>query len=156
MIKVNAIKEFRITKITTCQFVIIGILVIIFVQILLADLAYLFKEALGQIEGVQIFAFTYPLLAFEHFKANHPNYMVVISDYRMPTMTGMELLSKIKEVNPAVTSIMISSFEIQDELFNECNCVDKFLQKPVLIVDLINEIRKLLNTIQIPNTNRIS
>ena len=121
-----------------------------------ADLAYLFKDALSQIDGVQVFAFTDPSLALEHFKANHQNYMVVISDYRMPTMTGMELLSKIKDVNPAVTRIMMSAFEIQDELFNECNCVDKFLQKPVLIVDLINEIRMLLNTIQIPNTNRIS
>jgi DNA-binding NtrC family response regulator len=120
-----------------------------------ADLAYLFKDALSQIDDVQVFAFTDPSLALEHFKANHQNYMVIISDYRMPTMTGMELLSKIKDVNPAVTRIMMSAFEIQDELFNECNCVDKFLQKPVLIVDLINEIRMLL-TIQIPNTNRIS
>ena len=110
------------------------------------DLAYLFKEALSQIDGVQVFAFTDPSLALEHFKANHPNYMVVISDYRMPTMTGMELLSKIKDVNPAVTRIMMSAFEIQDELFNECNCVDKFLQKPVLIVDLINEVRTLITT----------
>ena len=55
-----------------------------------ADLAYLFREALSQIDGVQVFAFTDPSLALEHFKANHPNYMVVISDYRMPTMTGME------------------------------------------------------------------
>ena len=109
------------------------------------DLAYLFKEALSQIDGVQVFAFTDPSLALEHFKANHPNYMVVISDYRMPTMTGMELLSKIKDVNPAVTRIMMSAFEIQDELFNECNCVDKFLQKPVLIVDLIKEVRMLTN-----------
>jgi DNA-binding NtrC family response regulator len=120
-----------------------------------ADLAYLFKDALSQIDDVQVFAFTDPSLALEHFKANHQNYMVIISDYRMPTMTGMELLSKIKDVNPAVTRIMMSAFEIQDELFNECNCVDKFLQKPVLIVDLINEIRMLL-TIQIPNTNCIS
>jgi DNA-binding NtrC family response regulator len=120
-----------------------------------ADLAYLFKDALSQIDDVQVFAFTDPSLALEHFKANHQNYMVIISDYRMPTMTGMELLSKIKDVNPAVTRIMMSAFEIQDELFDECNCVDKFLQKPVLIVDLINEIRMLL-TIQIPNTNRIS
>jgi DNA-binding NtrC family response regulator len=120
------------------------------------DLACLFKETLSQIDGVQVFTFTDPLLALEHFKANHQNYMVVVSDYRMPIMTGMELLSKIKDVNPAVTRMMMSAFEIQDELFREYKCVDKFLQKPILMVDLINEVRTLLNTIQIPNTNRIS
>ena len=109
------------------------------------DLAYLFKEALSQISGAEVFAFTDPSLALEHFKANHQNYMVIISDYRMPSMTGMELLSKIKEVNPAVTRIMMSAFEIQDELFQEYKCVDKFLQKPVLIVDLIKEVRMLTN-----------
>ena len=62
----------------------------------------------------------------------------------MPTMTGMELLSKIKDVNPAVTRIMMSAFEIQDELFQEYKCVDKFLQKPVLMTDLINEVRTLI------------
>ena len=120
-----------------------------------ADLAYLFKEALSQIDGVQAFAFTDPSLALEHFKANHPNYMVVISDYRMPTMTGMELLSKIKDVNPATTRILMSAFEVTDELFEECNCVDKFLQKPILMTDLIKEVLMFVNTMQIPNRNRI-
>ena len=115
------------------------------------DLAYLFKEALSQIDGVQTFAFTDPLLALEHFKANHQNYMVIISDYRMPTMTGMELLSKIKDVNPAVTRIMMSAFEIQDELFQEYKCVDKFLQKPVLMTDLINEVCTLITA---PNSKQ--
>ena len=96
--------------------------------------------------AVQVFAFTDPLLALEHFKANHTNYIVIVSDYRMPIMNGMELLSKIKDVNPAVTRIMMSAFEIQDELFQEYKCVDKFLQKPVLIVDLINEVRTLITT----------
>jgi two-component system, cell cycle response regulator CpdR len=121
-----------------------------------ADLAYLFREALIQIDGVEVFAFTDPLLALEHFKANHQNYRVVISDYRMPTMTGMELLSKIKDVSPATTRIIMSAFEIQDEQFEEYKCVDKFLQKPVLITDLINEVRMLVNKIQIPHTNRLS
>jgi DNA-binding NtrC family response regulator len=121
-----------------------------------ADLTYLFKDALNQIDGVEVFAFTDPLLALEHFQTNHQNYRVVISDYRMPAMTGMELLSKIKDVNPAVTRIMMSAFEIQDELFQEYKCVDKFLQKPILMIDMIKEVRIILNTMQIPNTNRIS
>jgi len=119
------------------------------------DLAYLFKEALSQIDSVQVFAFTDPLLALEHFQANHQNYSVIISDYRMPTMTGMELLSKIKDVNPAVTRIMMSAFEIQDELFQEYDCVDKFLQKPILMTDLINEVRMIVSKVQILDTNRI-
>jgi DNA-binding NtrC family response regulator len=120
------------------------------------DLACLFKEALSQIDGAEVFAFTDPSLALEHFQTNHQNYMVIISDYRMPSMTGIELLSKIKDINPAVTRIMMSAFEIQDELFQECNCVDKFLQKPVLMTDLINEVRMLSNPMVIPDINRIS
>ena len=54
-------------------------------------------------------------LLWNILKANHHNYRVVISDYRMPTMTGMELLSKIKDVSPAGTRILMSAFEVTDE-----------------------------------------
>jgi YesN/AraC family two-component response regulator len=49
----------------------------------------------------------------------------------MPGMTGIELFNKMKAINPAVTRIMISAFENQDESFNDGKCVDQFLQKPV-------------------------
>ena len=106
------------------------------------DLACLFKEALSQIDGAEVFAFTDPLLALEHFQTNHQNYMIIISDYRIRSMTGMELLSKIKDVNPAVTRIIMSAFEIQDEL-KDSSCVDHFLQKPISMTDLINEVQTL-------------
>jgi hypothetical protein len=37
----------------------------------------------------------------------------------------------------------MSAFEIQNELFKGCDYVDTFLQKPVLINDLITDIRML-------------
>lgn len=120
------------------------------------DLVYLFREALSQIDGIEVFAFSDPSLALEHFQINHQNYRVVISDYRMAGMTGLELLDKMKEINPAVTRILISAFEIQDNLFKEFNCVDRFLQKPVSMITLIEEVETLVNRMQIPNTNRIS
>jgi response regulator RpfG family c-di-GMP phosphodiesterase len=117
------------------------------------DLAYLFKDALSQINGVMVFNFSDPCLALEHFQSNHQNYGVVITDYRMPGMTGTEVLEKIKAINPAVTRILMSAFEVNDELFQECNCVDKFLQKPISMVKLIDEVEMLVNTVRVPNRN---
>jgi two-component system response regulator GlrR len=108
------------------------------------DLAYLFKDALSQIDGIQVFVFSDPNLALEHFQINLQHYRLVITDHRMPGMAGIELLEKIKAINPAVTRILMSSFEIQDEQFQKRNCVDKFLQKPILMSNLINEVRMLI------------
>jgi DNA-binding NtrC family response regulator len=117
------------------------------------DLAYLFKDALSQINGVMVFNFSDPCLALEHFQSNHQNYGVVITDYRMPGLNGTEVLEKMKAINPAVTRILMSAFEVNDELFQECNCVDKFLQKPISMVKLIDEVEMLVNTVRIPNRN---
>lgn len=115
-----------------------------------ADLAYLFKDALSQIDGVMVFNFNDPSLALEHFQSNHKNYSVVITDYRMPGMTGIELLEKMKAIYPAVTRLLISAFEVNDELFQDCKCVDKFLQKPISMVKLIDEVEMLVNAMRVP------
>ena len=117
------------------------------------DLVYLFKDALSQIDGVKVFAFTDASLALEHFQSNHRNYSVVITDYRMPGMTGVEVLEKVKTINPAVTRILMSAFEVNDKLFQECNCVDKFLQKPISMVRLIDEVEMLVNAMRVPHRN---
>ncbi len=83
------------------------------------DLVYLFKDALSQIEGVEVFGFCDPNLALEHFQIDHQNYKVIISDYRMPGMTGIQLFEKMKEIDSTVTRMLISAFEIQDKVFQD-------------------------------------
>lgn len=105
-------------------------------------MAYLFKDALTQIESVEAIAFTNPLIALEHFRLNHKAYAAVISDYRMPGMNGDDLLNKIKQINPSVVRIMVSAFDVDDRVFKDCECIDKYLQKPVRMVDLVHEVQR--------------
>ena len=114
-----------------------------------ADLVYLFKDALNVIKGVDVLAFTDPNSALEHFQTNHMNYRCVVSDFRMPAMNGAELLDKMKQINPEVKRILISAFEIEDEIFKNYHCIDKFLQKPILMTDLISEVQNIVSSVKI-------
>jgi response regulator RpfG family c-di-GMP phosphodiesterase len=109
-----------------------------------SDIAYLFKDALDNIPGVKAFAFSDPNLALEHFRYNQKKYKCIVSDYRMPSMNGIELLEKVRELDSTVTRVLISAFDVRDEVFNRCQCVDLFLQKPIRINELVEKVQKYL------------
>jgi DNA-binding NtrC family response regulator len=78
--------------------------------------ATFFHEALRQnIDGVSIFSFIDPINAFEHFTENKDNYALVISDLRMPGLNGLELLKKVKTLNPNVRTILMSAYNFEEE-----------------------------------------
>jgi CheY-like chemotaxis protein len=56
------------------------------------DLATLVEQILQKDGFKNVFAFTDPLLALEHFRINHKDYSLIISDIRMPTMNGFEFV----------------------------------------------------------------
>ncbi len=65
----------------------------------------------------------------------------------MPGMSGIQLARKVKEINPNVKVILMTSFEIRDNEFSKVfpsTHVDGFVQKPVGIKNLTN---KILDTI---------
>ena len=69
-------------------------------------IAQLFHQALSEnIDGISVFSFNDPIMAFEHFTENKENYALVISDLRMPGLNGLELLKKVKDSNPKVRTI---------------------------------------------------
>jgi DNA-binding NtrC family response regulator len=113
-----------------------------------SDIVNLFRDALNKIDGLSVFTFTDPMKALEHFKINKGAYALIISDLRMPGINGTDLVHKIKKENPLVRTLLMTAFEVDDNVFEEYvknNIIDGFLQKPVKLRDLRSEVLKQLN-----------
>jgi DNA-binding NtrC family response regulator len=61
------------------------------------DITELFRDAIcDSIDGISVVTFNDPIIALEHFADNKQYYALVISDLRMPSINGLELLKRIK------------------------------------------------------------
>ena len=101
-------------------------------------------------------AFTHPEEALQSFKSNAESYSLLLSDMRMPALSGIQLARKVKEINPNVKVVLMTAFEIRDEEFSKVfpsSRVDGFLQKPITIRDLINKILSLIGESESRRTN---
>jgi YesN/AraC family two-component response regulator len=68
---------------------------------------------------------------------------LVLSDIRMPGMSGIRLARKVKEINPNVKVVLMTSFEKNNNEFSKVfpsTQVDGLVQKPVGIKTLTNKI----------------
>lgn len=122
------------------------------------DITVLFRDALQRIKGISIFAFTNPLMALEHFTINKEQYVLVISDLRMPSLNGLELVKKIKDLNPLSRTILMTAFEIDDKLFQEYSkkeIINAFLQKPIRLDDLFVVVNNQLHTYELQKNSRV-
>jgi DNA-binding NtrC family response regulator len=115
------------------------------------DITELFQDALcSNIDGISVVSFNDPTLALEHYNQNKKNYALIISDMRMPTMTGLELLKNVKELNPNVRTMLVSAFNMQDnpdfQKYLKDGVIDTFLEKPLTINRLCQTVRDEVET----------
>jgi DNA-binding NtrC family response regulator len=113
------------------------------------DITNLFHDALRRtIYGVSVVSFNDSVLALKHFRKNKKNYRLVIADWRMPNLNGLELLKKVKKLNPNIRTILISAYEVENEplfqRFMKEGIIDKFIQKPMTMNYLCNEVKNQL------------
>jgi DNA-binding NtrC family response regulator len=111
-----------------------------------------FQKALRTIAGITIFTFTDPILALEHFQVKGYTYVLVISDFKMPGLNGMEFLKKIRDSNRFVRTILMTAFTIEDNLFREYTkkkIINGFLQKPIALHDLLIEVNTQLESYEL-------
>jgi DNA-binding NtrC family response regulator len=110
------------------------------------DIVQVLKMGLLQ-NGFSVEAFTNPQEALQSFKSDAESYCLVLSDIRMPGISGIQLSKKIKEVNPNVKVVLMTAFEIRDNEFSKVfpsTQVDGFVQKPIGIKDLTDKILRLI------------
>ncbi|HEY6756178.1 MAG TPA: response regulator [Nitrososphaera sp.] len=105
------------------------------------DIVLIFKQALSR-RGYTVFGFTDPLLALEHFKVNSADYGLVITDVRMPRMSGFELAANVKAIKPDAKVVLMSAFEVSDLEFSMPRVkINDFLRKPVDVKTLVRRVK---------------
>jgi len=116
------------------------------------DILDLFTAYLSS-NGFNTISFQNPKAAFNYFYQNQSNCSIVITDYKMPQMSGIDLIKKIREkdTNCKIKTIIISAF-IKDNIPYDKSysmTIDKVLEKPVYLDRLKKVIQELISTIDI-------
>jgi CheY-like chemotaxis protein len=84
------------------------------------DMLQIFKAYLTK-NGYNVHAFSDPKIAYEHIKYAPREFAVLLSDIRMPGMSGFELARNVKALNSKIKIIFMTAFdftmsELQDIL----------------------------------------
>ena len=96
-------------------------------------------------QGYQIKTFRDPELAVEAFVSAQRRPALLITDYAMHTMTGMQLIEKLRAVEPKQKILLVSG-TVTEEIFAESNVrPDAFIAKPYLADQFTAAVKKLLN-----------
>jgi DNA-binding NtrC family response regulator len=106
-----------------------------------------------QKEGFEVVAENSPLNAINSFKGN--NFDLVITDFYMPEMNGLELLAEIKKINPDVDVIVMTAFASVD---NAVEAMKKgaydYIVKPFQNDDLLLSIKRVLEKRRLAEENK--
>lgn len=72
-------------------------------------------------------------------------YDIVISDYGLKKMTGLELLAKVRELHEQTLTILLTGWILNDKTVYE-KSIDLFMQKPFQIQDLLIEAGRIITS----------
>jgi len=117
--------------------------------ILLADDEQGVREVMSEVLesfGYSILAAEDGLKAIELFQAQQDKVAIALLDMLMPHLGGMQLASKIREINPDLPVIFLTGYD-QTHLLNGAKAIDNsdIFTKPANFDNLNHTIRQLLD-----------
>ncbi|MDW0128646.1 MAG: response regulator [Nitrososphaeraceae archaeon] len=99
-----------------------------------------------------------PSWQFNTLQRNYESYALVISDLRMPSLSGLELLKKVKTLNPKVRTILMSAYNFEeDELYQKYMkeaVINSTIEKPVTMNRLYQRVRDELSVYHIGRSEK--
>ena len=102
------------------------------------DILALFSEILD-LNGYTVSTFTDPLEALKDLQTNIRDYDLIISDFKMPCLSGNSLCQKLITINPELKVIIMSAYTNK-----ECDRTFTFVSKPLTVSKLINIVKEKL------------
>ena len=106
------------------------------------DVLNLFTDFLKR-EGFRTASYLDPLAALREIRGNPQRYSLVITDIRMPGISGLEIIKRVSQINQEIKVILISAFELDGDNLKGIKYED-FIKKPVHLRSLAETIDKIL------------
>lgn len=112
-----------------------------------ATLAEMAEQILA-LRGYKATVFTNPVKALKQLTSGKQKPHILITDYLMGCMNGLELIEEYKKVVPEGKALLMSG-TITDDVRNAARIVpDRFLSKPYLAEDLLKAVDQLVKSLE--------
>jgi len=116
--------------------------------LLVEDDIYLCEAEKKMLEelGYTVTAMASSVEAFEIFQKLPERFNIIVSDYAMPRMTGLQLIRKIRHLRPEIPVIICTGYNKVPPLQKASALgIGEVILKPIELGDIANSIRRLLD-----------
>ena len=96
--------------------------------------------------GYQVHGFSDPVRALQHVESGCDKCTVIVSDIKMPEMTGFQLVRRVKDLRPDIKVVLMTAFDVNKAEFEAVfpsTPVDRVIRKPFVISELAEAIKEI-------------
>ncbi|MCP4275802.1 MAG: response regulator, partial [Gammaproteobacteria bacterium] len=104
--------------------------------------------ALLESNGYMVTVMNHSREALELFRVNPNEFVLLVTDQTMPEMTGIEMLTKMRELRPGLPVILNTGFSEDIDNDTAAAMGIHYLDKPVMANNLLQAVAELLGTVK--------
>jgi len=94
--------------------------------------------------GYRVFTFRDPVAAVRAFMLADPRPAIIVTDFAMQAMNGLDVITACRRVNPTQKSILLSGTMDETTFRDAAEKPDRYLAKPYQCKELSDMVRDLL------------